>query len=107
MLKCQSEQLENYYPKAVDCWSLGIILYMSIFNRFPYTADQHVNRALWQKLVQHENWSFPGDVSDKTAPIIRSLLRIDALHRANSFTVKNLLARGSENFYSNIVTVKT
>ena len=41
---------------------MTIIKYLTlkrVFNRFPFSSDQHVTRVMWEKSIQ-ENWNFPG-----------------------------------------------
>lgn len=69
------------YTNKSDLWSLGIILYQLLFNRYPYYADTPY--TLIERIENHP-LSFPqSNISHECLSLIHDLLTIDVSKRIN------------------------
>lgn len=69
------------YTNKSDLWSLGVILYQLLFNRYPYYADTPY--TLIERIESHP-LSFPqSNISHECISLIYSLLTKDVSHRIN------------------------
>ena len=70
------------YDNKVDCWSLGVILYVMLCGFPPFYADD--NNTLFN-LIKGSSYDFPSpywdSVSDKAKDLIRKLLIVDPKKR--------------------------
>jgi len=66
------EVLEGKYTESCDLWSIGVILYILLSGRPPFSGrnDREILRA-----VQDGNYSLRGDLWDKRSEQSKSLIR--------------------------------
>jgi len=66
------EVLEGKYTESCDLWSIGVILYILLSGRPPFSGknDREILRA-----VQEGNYSLRGDLWDRRSESCKSLLR--------------------------------
>lgn len=76
--------MQKSYDKSVDCWSLGIIIYMMLGRHLPFdsTDDKEIGqKTILQKInFQHHIWS---SVSEESKDLILKLLVKDPKMRIN------------------------
>jgi serine/threonine protein kinase len=67
--------LDRHYPKATDCWSMGLILYFVIYFRFPFSDEVEGKHGLAQRILSGDIF-FPRDISlhDVTEKVFRFFL---------------------------------
>jgi len=85
------EVLKNEpYDKAVDMWSLGVILYILLCGFPPF---YHESTAALYKQIKKGEYDFPApywtDISEAAKDLVRKLLTVDPKKR---FTAKDVLA---------------
>ena len=85
------EVLKNEpYNKAVDMWSLGVILYILLCGFPPF---YHESTAALYKQIKKGQYDFPSpywdEISDSAKDLVRALLTVDPKHR---YTAAQVLA---------------
>jgi len=80
----------EHYTKAVDMWSLGVILYILLCGFPPF---YHQNTNMLYKLIKKGAFEFPDpywtDISDSAKSLVRGLLTVDPSKRMEA---KDVLA---------------
>lgn len=73
---------EPYNPFQTDVWSLGVVLYTTVQNRFPFNHD--LNRKSLHTAMMTKNWSFRSKypLSHQLKLLIISMLEPNSAHRA-------------------------
>ncbi|ORZ18787.1 kinase-like domain-containing protein [Absidia repens] len=75
------------YTKAVDIWSLGIMLYNTLSKSSPYPSSCYVKETMYQYTCSDEFPDFAGNVwhqvSDQAKNLIRNMLAADPDQRFN------------------------
>jgi len=66
------EVLEGKYTESCDLWSIGVILYIMLSGRPPFSGknDRDILKA-----VQEGNYSLRGDLWDRRSEMVKSLIR--------------------------------
>lgn len=83
--ECYSDRDRGIDGKKRDVWSLGCILFVMLFGRCPFWAEEAL--AL-QIMIMMENFALPHDiVSSQAEDLIRSLLHKDPAKRASVTSV--------------------
>lgn len=102
---------QPYNPMISDIWSMGIVLYVLVNNRLPY-SDRDTKKLLKSQL--EHNYKFVKNISDELKDLINQHLNTDPLKRVNMIEVlshpwfgkegKALVdsSRGSEEFQSSV-----
>ena len=75
------------YGLEVDYWSLGIMLYESIYGRVPFGEDEQSPMKVYNEILKAE-LTFPLQTSDQAKDVISSLLEPQPSRRANGSLVK-------------------
>ncbi|KAF0690869.1 Aste57867_17790 [Aphanomyces stellatus] len=82
--------LGHAYDAAVDCWSLGVILYMLLSGQPPFPGSNHAD--ICQRVVQahvsmdHPNWA---TVGDDAKALVLALLTKDPATRLTAAQVQD------------------
>jgi serine/threonine protein kinase len=81
---------QHYYGDRVDCWALGVTLYVMLVGRFPFDGKTDLD-LLWQTL---RGPRFPPDspvLTESAKDIIRLLVEVDSSKRATLLVVNDHL----------------
>jgi len=76
---------KKHYTEAIDCWSLGVLLYVLVERLFPWDGATH--EEIIQKIKQAD-FVPPVRASSSCKDLIANLLQVDASKR---FTTKDIL----------------
>lgn len=72
------------YTKAIDCWSLGVIIYICLVG-YPPFSDEREDMALNKQIIGG-HYSFPKeywkDISEEAIDLVKKLLTVDPKKRA-------------------------
>ena len=66
------EVLKHKYDEKCDIWSCGVILYILVIGKYPFTGKDK-NEILSN--IEHGNYSFPDGFVEKSSPEIRDLIQ--------------------------------
>lgn len=75
---------KDYHGKAVDIWSLGIVLYALLVGRFPFCAKTYPE--LYKKIAKGV-FQIPEDLSPEARDLIQNILVVDVEKR---FTLRKI-----------------
>ena len=70
------------YSLAVDYWSLGIMLYESLYGKVPFGEDEQSPMKVYTEILKAE-LTFPSQIHAHTRDVIASLLEPQPTRRAN------------------------
>jgi len=79
---------ERYYGDRVDCWALGIMLFVMLVGALPFDANNDLD-LLWQTLRRPR---FPANspvLTEDVKDLIRLLLEVDSARRATLLIIND------------------
>lgn len=78
---------ERAYSVKVDCWGLGVVLYILLSGSPPFSEDRKIGMKLREQILNANYVFYPklfGNISEEAQDLIRKLLKVDPNERISS-----------------------